>query len=119
MNVPRASSAGATLSQRPARYCTPNTSGNITIIREHKRDWNIVHARRLPRRPSPEKRPHDQRNRRATGVDRQDDADDATVKEFRRMGADTEEILRLLQFFVDELGEDGADRDEDDDERLE
>jgi hypothetical protein len=34
----------------------------------------------------------------------------ATVKEFRRMGADTEDILRLLQFFVDELG-DGDDDD--------
>jgi hypothetical protein len=30
------------------------------------------------------------------------------------MGADTEAILRLLQFFIDELGDDDIERDEDD-----
>jgi hypothetical protein len=42
----------------------------------------------------------------------------ATVKEFRRMGADTEAILHLLQFFIDELA-DGDEDERDEDERLE
>jgi hypothetical protein len=29
-----------------------------------------------------------------------------TMKELRRMGADSEDVVRLLQFFVDELGDD-------------
>jgi hypothetical protein len=59
-NVPRASVAGATDNQRPARYCTPNMSGSITIIRELKRNRNKSPCRpyqadqseeaRLPRR---------------------------------------------------------------------
>jgi hypothetical protein len=44
----------------------------------------------------------------------------ATVKEFKRMGADTEDILRLLQFFIDELGdEDDIEGERDEDEQLE